>query len=71
MTAQFRERQSAPPVRIERIFKASEMPDFARLHEMHRPKQSNQELTVPVSFDLLSEKRRLKTLEIREEKQRL
>ena len=46
------------------------MPDFQKLHELVRPKQSNAEVTVPVAFDLVSEKRRLKALDILTERQR-
>jgi len=46
------------------------MPNFAKLHEATKTKQSSAELTVPVCFDLVSEKRRLKALDIRTEKQR-
>lgn len=73
LSTQFRERQSAPPMREPetKLFRAQTMPDFSRLHEISKVKQSNAELTVPVCFDLVSEKRRLKALDIRTEKQRI
>lgn len=72
MNTRFRERKSAPPViTVQPVFKAAEMPDFKRLHEMYRPKQSEAELTMPVCFDLVSEKRRLKAMDIAAEKKRV
>jgi hypothetical protein len=41
------------------------------LHSQSRPKQGTAELTVPVAFDLVSEKRRLKVLDLIQEKRRL
>lgn len=46
------------------------MPNFQKLHEHAKPIKSNVDLTVPVCFDLKSEKFHLKALDLKMEKLR-